>query len=287
MKEGMKARVILIGAVCCTAMAQQSSAAATFTLEPEADARVLNIPGSFQNANYDDDILSVYTAQGNEQRTFIRFDLSGIIPPAGERLSTAMLSMAARREFGDSEGLPMEVYRVTLPWTETGLTWNSRDIGTPWSIPGGEYVGQSGVRDSSPYAVSTANPNEGERVSWDITGLVEEWLDGVNPNHGMLLRSYSGNGLTFTQSESSASAFRPRLTVTFDPGPPRLQAELIGNGQVRISWAGINVGVLEENIAAASTGWTLTSAVPVVAEGRTQVTFQISGTRKFFRLKAQ
>jgi hypothetical protein len=284
----MNSTIIQWTVVLFAAVFQARTLAATFTLEPDADARIIDIPGpGFPNANYETDILSVYTAAANVQRTLMRFDLSGVNLPLGERVSAAVLSMVASTGYGASEGQPMEVYRVIAPWNEKGLTWLSRDTGVLWSVPGGDSVGLAGSANASPYAISTDQPTTGQRISWVITALVDEWLEGNSPNNGLLLKSYPGNGLTFVQSESLNVNARPKLTVTTAPGPPRLRAESMDAGQVRLSWRGANVGVLEENELASSAGWLQSGAVPTVVNGRTQVAVQTGGTRKFYRVRGE
>jgi hypothetical protein len=278
----MNFRFGVCGFFCFLAFSQTAGPAATFVLEPVADVRILGISGH-ESRNDANDILSVYTASGNVQRTLIRFD--GISVQAGERVSSAVLSLVASTGFGGSNGRPMEVYRVTVPWTENGATWLGSDIGTPWGKPGGDYVGQSGLADIAPYASSRATPAQGQLVLWDIVDLVDEWIEGTAPNHGLLLKSYATNGLTFAQREGPNPAFRPKLTITIDPGPPRLRAELLAGGQVLVSWRGQNVGVLEQNDFPSASGW-ITSSAPAFVNGRSQVTVQASAARRFFRLRS-
>lgn len=196
-------------------------AAASYELLPSQDARILGLPG-YENANFTADILSLYTQGQNIQRTLMQFDLSGVVLEPGERLASATLTLSAFLGFGGSNGRPMEIYAVTRPWTEDGLTWNRATAATPWSVPGGDFAGQGWATNGPPFAVSTAIPaRDGELVTRDIRALVDQWLEGLGPNHGLLLKSYEGNGLIFTQRESSSAELRPVLRLVTESGPPR------------------------------------------------------------------
>src|SRR5262245_51172343 len=174
---------------CVLLWAQTLASAATFVLEPEADVRLLGIPG-YENANDEKQILSVYTQPGNVQRTLIRFNFTELSAAPGEHVVSAALSLRASTGFGGSKGRPTEVYRATAPWNEKAATWIWRDTDVPWSVPGGEYVGQGGLPDAAPYASNSQSPGEGEAVSWEIADLVSAWVEGTVPNNGLLLRSY-------------------------------------------------------------------------------------------------
>jgi hypothetical protein len=259
------------------------ASASTFIVEPDADLRLLDIRG-FENTNEEKAILSVYTEAGNVQRTLMRFNFDEVPIPPGEYVVSAVLSLRASTGYGGSKGNPTEVYRVTSSWNEKTATWNWRDTGVPWSAPGGEYVGQGGLPDLAPYASNNESPAEGGVISWEIANLVAAWVEGTVPNNGLLLRSYDGNGLTFAQRETTTAAFRPNLVI-ITSALPLLRAEAIGGGQVLISWAGLNVGVLEENSALASTGWKASGPV-AFAGGRSQVVVPAADARKFFRLRS-
>jgi hypothetical protein len=253
-----------------------------------ADARVIDIPGdSYPNANYEKDFLSVYTAPGNVQRTFMRFDFSGIAFPPGQQVSSAILRLNATTGFGVSRGLPTEVYRVTQPWTEKGLTWRVRDTGVPWAAPGGDYAGRGGAPDHDPYASNSQVVSSPAPVAWDLTILVAEWLEGIAANDGLLLRSYAGNGLTFPSRENSNAGVRPRLEVTISPGPPLLRIDSFSGGQLMLSWrGGADTAMLEENDSLTGSGWNPSSLAVTIAEGRSRVTLGASPGRKFLRLRS-
>jgi hypothetical protein len=262
--------------------------AASHDLLPIKDARVLGFFPDYQDVNFKADILSAYTAVGNVQRTFMQFDLSGVVLEPGQRLASATLKLVAYTGFGGSNGKPMEIYAVTRPWTEDGLTWNRADVATLWSEPGGDYAGVGGDLNGSPYAVSTATPADGAPVTWDLRELVDQWLEGALPNYGLLLKSVEGNALTFNSRESTSSASRPMLLITTEPGPPRLRVEReVATGKVLISWRGVGTAILQERAALGSgSNWSDSALAVTSSSGRSVVTLTPGSGPRLFRLRS-
>jgi hypothetical protein len=263
-------------------------AAASYELLPSQDARILGL-GGYDNANYKTDILSVYTFGGNVQRTLMRFDLSGVVLETGQRLSSATLTLSASLSYGGSGGQPTEIYALTRPWTEDGLTWNRATASTPWSAPGGDFVGQGWATTGPPFAVSTATPSQnGEQVTWDVRELVDQWLEGLAPNHGLLLKSVEGNGLIFTQRESSSANLRPVLRLVTESGPPRLRLERDpATGDVVLSWRGVGTAVLQERAGLGlGSAWTDSALAVTPVGGRSVVAVPPAGATRFYRLRS-
>jgi hypothetical protein len=195
--------------------------AATLTLAPSADIRILDV---FPNSNFfNNEILSVYTIPGNVQRTLMSFDLSGI--PAGQQIVSATLTLTARNADGNnSGGLNMDVHAVTTPWLASQVTWISASTGNTWGTAGGDF-------DPFIYATSNANPSTNDPVTWDLANLVQGWYDGSIPNEGLLLKSFDGNGLTFLSSiPGVAVERRPSLTIEYAPIPEASSTLLVGAG---------------------------------------------------------
>src|SRR5690242_20317559 len=128
----------------------------TVTLGPnDNDVRILSGGG---NTNYhSEDFLSVYDNPGNVQHSLLQFDLSVI--PANQTIAFASLTVYRDSQIwnGGDNGQPTNVYRVATPWVNTEATWNSASAGTPWTNPGGDYVGTTGVQAMNPYASSMLN----------------------------------------------------------------------------------------------------------------------------------
>ncbi len=258
----------------------------TWVLEAAADARILRIGTVefYQDANYRNDILSVYHVGDNEQRSLLKFDLSPVVLPAGHRLLSARLRLVASTAFGGNPtGQPMEVWRVTHPWTESEVTWRHASPGSPWNPAGGAFAGIG----ESPFAVNTSQPGSNTPVEWHVTELVEQWLDGIHPNHGLLLKSPAPNNLTFVQRESVPQD-RPQLLLESAPYTPRLLVHLdAATGDVVLSWRTSGPVVLQQCFPLhPEAAWTVVAA-PVEAVGlQSVVRIPSAGDARLFRLQA-
>lgn len=98
---------------------------------------------------------------------------------------------------GTANNQLVNVHRVTADWNELTVSWNSFAASYAPMVYG-----------------SFVNNHEGWD-SVDVTLLVSEWLDGVYPNYGLLLKqaTYSGD---FGQYYSNESGHRPYLKVCYD-----------------------------------------------------------------------
>jgi hypothetical protein len=114
--------------------------------------------------------------------------------PAGADLESATLILYA----GIAPGETVFIHRITADWMENTVTWNSF---------GGSY-------DPAPFTsfIPTAASN-----SVDLTGLVEQWLDGTYPNYGILLRQDEPSVQTgFHSSEYDGNPdHRPKLVLSY------------------------------------------------------------------------
>jgi len=278
----MKTRAFLV--VAFTALAALTKAiAVTYSLEPTADARVILYQG-YVNLNFGGDILSCYTdtPNVNTQRTFIQFDLSSITLAATQIVQSATLRLNSEISFGNNAGhLPMEIYRLLVPWSEGGVTWSNRDSTHPWASPGGDFVGRGG----QPYSISTAAAASGGPVTWDVTALVQEWVSHVSTNYGLMLKSESGNHLTFDQREVATSALRPNLTVVTGPGLPPFHAYSSG-GQVVLWWTSTNAVLQERTNLGTTTAWSDSGRAVTQANGTNSVTISAPKGNDFFRLRS-
>lgn len=202
------------------------AAAITITLFSTEDTKIIN--GAYANNNYStEQTVSVFTVSNIFQRTLLKFDLSDI--PGGATINSATLRLHSNILYGsNTEGIDMDVFRVTKDWARSQTTWNSRLTGTPWTTTGGDYVGTTQTYDTAPYASVTDNPLANDiAVSWTITSLVNEWCHGTYANQGVLIRSYYrmtldsiANHLLFRSSNYAVTAMHPQLIVDYTPVVP-------------------------------------------------------------------
>jgi hypothetical protein len=177
-----------------------SAAATNLTLRPIADTYVdsSNPAISFAGA----DVLRLLRinlgATSLRQRSFLRFDLSGV--RAGALVQSASLELF---QTGGSAN-PVLVYRVAGAWDAGATTWNNQPTLAPspdsWSAP------------------ATAN----QYITYQaaaLTGWVQSWVDAPGGNFGLMLDS-GGSAQSDARefySTEYAQSLPPRLNVTFAP----------------------------------------------------------------------
>jgi hypothetical protein len=133
---------------------------------------------------------------GRELRTLIRWDLSDI--PAGSEVTSATITINVTNPTVGT----YELYAISSPWEECQVTWNDG--------PGRGNVLRGTVGPASMGTHTIILNNDG------VT-LVQAWIDGFTPNHGlMMVGSDVTDGLGFNSREASPASNRPRLTITFD-----------------------------------------------------------------------
>jgi hypothetical protein len=186
----------------------------SFTSVPVGDASFLSV--------------ATFTAVNNNQRTLLLFDLASI--PSDATIDSATLTLTANEALGNNQGNPsgaaMDVYRITQPWVELSAIWTDSGSGA-WTA-GGAYVGNTGVRDVSPYASNNQTVPDGygtATLTWDLTGLVTEWVSGAQANNGLLIRSFNGNDLHFNSRSGAEPG--PLLEVNFTPIPEPMGVGLL------------------------------------------------------------
>jgi hypothetical protein len=155
-------------------------------------------------------------------RTLISFDLSAI--PSGAYIADATVSLW--NSVPPQTTATVEVHEVMTPWTEgtgnqmcsgDGATWYQAGAapGQGWTVPGGDF---------EPEATASVDRVPSTEPQWDefeLTGTVQDWMDGEMPNYGVLLKLTdetltSGNNFAYVSDDWTASpTLRPKLTVAY------------------------------------------------------------------------
>jgi len=196
--------VLLLGVV--------DASATTVALTPTRDAWVLqNDPdrnvGAFR-------MLWLEGRPPRTRRPLLLFDVSSI--PAGAVVTSAVLTL--EKIAGDNLADTVSVHALTRVWTEgdnsdgSGVTWSTYDGVRPWTTAGGDF-------DPVPAATTRVPSGDGPK-SWSIPGLVQAWVDGTVPNHGVVLRALPEAGRKPRHGFSSREgAVPPVLAVTYTVFP--------------------------------------------------------------------
>jgi hypothetical protein len=138
-------------------------------------------------------------------RSFLHFDL----PPsvAGACIDLAEFYVYYGFEFsgfGSGENVPgvATCEPVLEPWDEVTLTWNNQPS-----------------RGASVDVVE--NVTSFGYLAFDVTTVVQSWIDGTAPNHGLAISSPTGRVMGFYSFEATEqiAAFRPALFVTLADDP--------------------------------------------------------------------
>lgn len=159
------------------------------------------------------DKIEVNSKKSNERRHgLIKFDLSVI--PQGVKIISAQLELY-HRDF--KNGGDIGVYRATKNWEEgdqkdqsgSYATWVDYEDSQTWNAAGGDY---------SSYQYDAVSIPKWTKAwfSWDITMLVDEWMNGRYPNQGLaLIPVSSGTETVFRSSDANEGEERPKLIVQY------------------------------------------------------------------------
>ena len=159
--------------------------------------------------------LSIRTA--GTKRPLLYFDVSRV--PAGVTILNASLELRATYYQSHSQVMTAQVYGVKREWTEMQTTWRQARDQVLWTLNGADDT----IDDRDPNPVcQVPMPDPSQWYTFDVTSLVQSWVDGARPNYGLLLYG-TGNTveMSFYSSEYSIPAERPRLVVqyTYGSGP--------------------------------------------------------------------
>jgi hypothetical protein len=148
-------------------------------------------------AGYDDSL----DPDGEIVRSLVMFDLSTI--PSGSTINNATFEayLVAWYDY-PNRYRDVAVHRITGTWSEDSVTWNNSP-------------GYDGYYDS----VSIKAEEIWDWHSWDVTDLVQEWVNGTYANHGIMLRGpeQSGADSAWRSFSTREYDYPPRLAVDFTP----------------------------------------------------------------------
>ena len=185
-----------------------SGAVPTFRARP--DALLNSVADTFvrqndPNENFGTRIEGeVRTRTGDSKRTFLRFDVAGLVGSTAEKATLTLFT-------DGSDEINAKICPVTNSWDEgrggsLNATWVNRKTGIRWTALGGDFNASACV----PFRLR----NE-RYVAVDITPIVAGWLAGA-PNNGLIIvGTTSGYGEVSLREDSTSK--RPSLLVKFAP----------------------------------------------------------------------
>jgi hypothetical protein len=159
--------------------------------------------------------LRLHPNSDGRERILIKFDISQIDPATF--VAEARLNLYAWYRT-QTYSVEAYAYRVRRNWSESKSTWNRASASNPWGIPGCKDP----LTDFDPSSVATTTLSyTNQWYTWDITGMVQDWVANPSANHGLLIVAEGmGNQYQFRSSEIPSSNLRPFLEVTVDAEGP-------------------------------------------------------------------
>ncbi|MCB0036597.1 MAG: DNRLRE domain-containing protein, partial [Anaerolineales bacterium] len=179
-------------------------------LEPDADTYVdEGAPSTNYGSNASLNMSDVASAR---RYSLLHFDTAEL--PSDVTITSATLEVYSIINYlADEEATAAEeaTFAPTAPnvrpeaiitnWTEFGTTWNNRPMSTYLNDPPVDFLS----------------------IGWqtyDVSNIVQGWVDGTVENYGILLKVVPGQGGTAFYSSGENNRTAPRLTITYEPAPP-------------------------------------------------------------------
>ncbi|MGB5519134.1 MAG: DNRLRE domain-containing protein [Gammaproteobacteria bacterium] len=168
----------------------------------------------YNNRNYGDHRLRVSLA-GSLRNALVQFDVAAI--PLGARVISAQLQLYHTETVTAGIDAGATVHRVKRDWVEgtksgtgtaDGATWDTWDGSAAWGTAGGDY-------DPAAIASSAITAAIDDWESWDITTLVQGWVDGSFYNNGLLLRGSGDVNISFASKENADATLHPKLIISY------------------------------------------------------------------------
>ena len=122
------------------------------------------------------------TSAGNADANYalLKWDISQI--PTGSEILSASLTFSVTQSTVDT----YPIYQLLQPWVFNQANWNFYAGTQPWQIPGA-----AGVLDRGTQVLASFSPlNTGEYTINLNRTVVQEWVNGVSPNHSNHYRRF-------------------------------------------------------------------------------------------------
>ena len=195
----------------------------TTTLTATADARISQ---SRPTTNYGTQAtLAASTTTSNNQRSLVKFTLpdTGATPPLPSDSSIKVSTVTMQMTTAPGSSSTQAAHRVlgSTPWTEAGVTWNTRDGSAAWSFGGGA----AGTDYSTNAAASTGSGTTSNvSLSWTVLGetggssnIPQDWLTGAITNNGLLVKDSTeagGGGISAVESVQGTAKNKALVSTT-------------------------------------------------------------------------
>jgi len=150
----------------------------------------------------------------------LMFDLSQF--KSTDHIESATLSLLWYYESRE-QNTEVGIYRP-VKWSPDYVTWNTRTNGVQWNNPGGDWYDKNnaaqGAEAYDTIVFSKDAAPDGQYHNFDVTQLVQSYVDGTYENTGLLIKADKENDgyVAFYSSDWSDADQRPKVTITYKPG---------------------------------------------------------------------
>ena len=172
------------------------------TLNTDRDSQIDQFDPTINNGLANQMIVSV--ANNKHKRPVLHFDASSM--PSGTLLTTATLRLWVRDNRSTNDAT-LSIFKLTEDWTENEVSWDNRSATSPWTNAGGTFSGTPIDSKILPGGVKLV------WMEWDITTLVQEWVDFPASNHGLIIQSDQVKDVKFSSKEAVDPADFPQLLI--------------------------------------------------------------------------
>ena len=172
-----------------------------------------SFPGEGPNDPSHGSAVELYFGGDWRRKALIQFDLTGVVP-SGKLLKGAKLTVYLPASLASEVNL--EAYEIKCDWLDTQATWFQATATDNWEAAGAEGASDRLLTSYAVRKVKNAGP-----YSFDLTTLVQRWLDALNANHGLIFMGSGAAGkYKLGASENSDTGRRPLLDIWYmDPTP--------------------------------------------------------------------
>lgn len=163
---------------------------------------------------------------GVDLAAVLKWQLAGI--PAGAVVIGASIGV----NVVDPGSSPYPIYALARDWVESEVTWNRASAAAAWGQAGATAATD---RDAAPIgATTTGSGTQSYPLNAAGVALVQAWLNGSKPNHGVIIADTAlTDGLDFSSREATTATNRPMLTISYlMPTTPPVAGDLDDNGAV-------------------------------------------------------
>lgn len=149
------------------------------------------------------------TGAGSDCHSLMKFDLSALAGATKINMASLSLKSGSTRLVTD-----WRIHAMLVDWVDTQATWEIRKTGVSWGAAGMK----AGVDYRTvPIWQGNISITANVRYTFDLTSIVQEWIDGTLTNNGICMYFGTVDGLNVVTPSSVQAAHakdRPILSVS-------------------------------------------------------------------------